>query len=112
MDNTLCIQKEHQSGKVSVIIAFQIFKALLPGHFCLTINIWIKKISSSLKMYQLPSQILRFLMLSTMVLDTIAAIEGGARKLIDEDTSNLRGSVFGVCRREKLQKYNSTMDQY
>ena len=81
-----------------------------PSRTFLQNNIWIKKISSSLKMFHFPSQILRFCMSSTLVLDTIAVIEGGSRKLIDEDTSNLRGSVFGVFRKAKLPKYNSTMD--
>ena len=41
-------------------------------------------------------------------MDTVAAVEEGARQLADEDAEDLRGWVCGILRRAKLPKDNAT----
>ena len=45
------------------------------------------------------------------VIDTIAAVEAGARQLKEEDTEDLRGRVCGILRRAKPPKDNLTKEQ-
>ena len=45
------------------------------------------------------------------VIDTIAAVEAGARQLKEEDTEDRRGWVCGILRRAKPPKDNLTKEQ-
>ena len=45
------------------------------------------------------------------LVDTVAAVEEGARKLRQEDADDLRGRVCGILRRAKLPKDNLTRNQ-
>ena len=45
------------------------------------------------------------------LVDTMAAVEEGARKLTDSDAEDLRGRVCGILRRAKLPKDNLTKEQ-
>ena len=45
------------------------------------------------------------------MVDTIAAVEAGARQLKEEDTEDLRARVCGILRRAKPPKDNLTKEQ-
>ena len=45
------------------------------------------------------------------MIDTIAAVEAGARQLKEEDTEDLRGRVCGILRHAKPPKDNLTKEQ-
>ena len=45
------------------------------------------------------------------LMDTVAAVEEGARQLADEDAEDLRGRVCGILRRAKPPKDNLTSKQ-
>ena len=45
------------------------------------------------------------------LINTVAAVEGGARRLKEEEANDLRGRVCGLIRRAKLPKDNLSKDQ-